>query len=363
MILRPKLASIVVAIALVGGHLAAGAKKSCCRARTFRRQELFAHEEGEQLVKAARSHDPNFTDRGQGDRDKAIASYERAIEAQPGAPINAQLARRIAELYAYYEDRGKGTRARPADAVPWWRRAIELSNPRQILWAEAQMGLGSSAFLSGDPDAAVGAFKAVLDVDPDRMDLPNWLKWPAGDTKRERALLAEARACLRERAQKARLKAVDNIHYTLVRRDGAAMIAALLHIAKTHAGTPAADRAAQLAMEAVRSPSSNLYRYRGLPAALKDDLAALARSPEPVVAPTPQPGTSRAAAPGAAAPEPTATAVAKAQGPQEPAVAVSPKRSGLGPLRTLALLGGCLAAAVAVGAWLALRRGPSACFR
>ncbi len=39
--------------------------------------------------------------------------YEQAIGAQPGAKINAQLANRIAQMYAFFEDRPKNVRPIP----------------------------------------------------------------------------------------------------------------------------------------------------------------------------------------------------------------------------------------------------------
>lgn len=350
---------MVSVLGLVAGIAAAGAKKSCCRRSTFRRQELFADVHSQQLVQEARSYDPNFTRREQAHRDKAIALYEQAIAAQPQAPLSAHLARRIAELYAYYEDKAKGFRAEPAKAVPWWRRAIELSNPRQLLWVQAHMGLGSSTFLTGDARGGAAAFQAVLAADPDRMELPNWQSWPPGDTPREQKLLAEARACVREKTLKARLKAVENVHYTLIRRDGAAMAEALLAVAKTHKGTPAGDRAMELVLAAIGSPKTSIYRYRGLPDAFKDELAAAARRPGSSTAPTREPATTRAATPrtGTTA-APDTAAVARAPAPRTPAPVEAPEPSGLGPLRALALVGGCIAGAVAIGAWIARRRGP-----
>jgi len=111
--------AMVSVLGLVAGIAAAGAEKSCCRRSTLRGQELFVDADSEQLVQQARSYDPGFSRREHSHRDKAIALYEQAIAAQPDAPLSGHLARRIAQLYAYYEDPAKGFRAEPAKAVPW----------------------------------------------------------------------------------------------------------------------------------------------------------------------------------------------------------------------------------------------------
>ncbi len=49
-----------------------------------------------------------FCPEDQRDRDKAAEVYARAINAQPGANVNAVLANRIAQLYGFYADPEKG---------------------------------------------------------------------------------------------------------------------------------------------------------------------------------------------------------------------------------------------------------------
>jgi tetratricopeptide (TPR) repeat protein len=110
----------------------------------------------------------------QRDRDKAIAFYRQAIEAQPGAELNAALADRIAQLYAFFEDREQGVRPEPDKAAEWWKRCLGLTDPTQLLWAQAQMGLASAGVGRQDLGSSLAAFEKILELDPETIELDNW---------------------------------------------------------------------------------------------------------------------------------------------------------------------------------------------
>jgi tetratricopeptide (TPR) repeat protein len=264
-----RLAPFVLAAALTTGSAARAAQ-------VVVGQEIFGSKEVAEMVAQARRYDPNFCSREQADRDRAVSFYEQAIVLQPGAKINALVAARIAQLYAYYEDRTKGAIADPARAILWWERCIELSGPRHILWAEAQAGLGSARFLTGAREEAAVAFRSVLDIDPENMEPPDWRVW---STPYQRVLMARELAKLKKRAKRAREKAVDSIYYVLVRHDGAAAVSAMAETAERYHGTPVGNQAAALLAKATNARGSSLYRYRGLAEALTEELEALQENP------------------------------------------------------------------------------------
>ena len=103
-----------------------------------------------------------------------MALYEKAMALQPGAKINAVVANRIAQLYGYYGDRRRGIRPDYAKALQWWSRCIEETDPKQILWAEAHMGLGCMRVLVGKPRESAADFKAILDLDVIGVEWPPW---------------------------------------------------------------------------------------------------------------------------------------------------------------------------------------------
>jgi len=262
---------LVAALAHAGGLVCAEA---------IVKGEIFGNREAAEAIMKARSFDPRFCSREDADREKAVTFYQKAIALQPGAKMNAWIAARIAQLYAYYGDRTKGVRAEPRKALPWWQRCIQETNPRQLLWAEAQAGLGSASFLTGDPETAAEAFRAILALEPETMELPDWRVWPHGDTEARRTRLEGERARVRQKADRARTKAVDNLYYVLIRYDGAAAVSAMADIAHDHRGTAVAEQATKLLAKALNSESSSIYRYRGLPEAVREELSRLAELEE-----------------------------------------------------------------------------------
>ena len=233
----------VVAVPSLGAEVVAGKDK-----------EIFGNPEAADMVQQARSFDPAHSRTA--DRDKAIELYEKAIALQPGARINAELAHRIAQLYSHYADPRLGIRAEPAKSVQWWQRTIQETNPRQLLWACAHMGLGCNKFISKEPNAGVAAFRAILTLDPDKIELPDWKAWPDPSTEHGRRQREEELARLRKDAHKIRVKAVEKIHYVMMRADRKAAAVTLLRIAKQYEGTPVGQRAAELADDALKRTST-----------------------------------------------------------------------------------------------------------
>lgn len=133
------------------------------------------------LVQEARKHDPMFCPEKQRDREKAVALYEQAIDAQPGAKVNAAIANRVGQLYGYY---GDGRRVIPdlAKARRWWSRCVELSSPNQLVWAQAQIGLASIAVTGGDCELAATAYGEILKRDASETELDDWRFQPTGDS-------------------------------------------------------------------------------------------------------------------------------------------------------------------------------------
>lgn len=281
------------------------------------RREIFGNKGAADMVMKARSFDPRFVGSAKADRDRAVAMYEKAMTLQPGAKINAVLTNRIGELYGYYGDRRRGIRPDYAKALQWWTRCIDETNSKQILWAEAHMGLGCMRVLVGQPRESAADFKAILNLDVIGVEWPPWKVKPDtamehGKRRYEREMIR-----LRDRAEELHIKAVDKIHYVLLRVDGAAAVSTLLEIARTYEGLPVGDHAAKLAQRVLRDSRASVYRYKGLQRGAEKDLPGSAkRSPGTEAA-----GYTAAKAPSPAAPRPPAAA--SAPGELEPAPAPS----------------------------------------
>ncbi len=192
--------------------------------------EIFATAEAAQAAQDARRCDPLCMTAETADRDKAVAGYTRAIELQPGARINAALAARVAELYAYGQEGPNAVRPAIAKAREWWQRTIQLSRPTQLLWTKAQMGLGSAALDVGDLPAAVEAFKRVLEIRTEKLELHDWQV--RGESKDEIAHHAEG----------LRLLAAGEIGYAAARMPDKAAARKLLEtLAGVYKGTAVGD--------------------------------------------------------------------------------------------------------------------------
>jgi len=222
------------------------------------REEILGSREAAAAVLRARRLDPRFARLKRFDREAAVAAYEQAMVLQPQAKINADLANRVAQLYAFSKSPDR------AKAVAWWRRCIAQTAPDQLLWARAHMGIGCATFLAGRPKEAVEAFSAILELDPDRVEWPDWRVRPDPRLPSGRRILGEEMARIRKEAAAIKIKAVEKIHYVLVRHDGAAAVSAMIDVAKQHAGSPVAARASELARQSIRDSRPSLYRYRDL---------------------------------------------------------------------------------------------------
>jgi hypothetical protein len=177
--------------------------------------------------------------------------------------MNAVLANRIAQLYGYYGSR-RGIRPDNATALEWWTRCIALTNPKQILWGEAQTGLACMRLLVGKPRESAEDFKAVLSLDVAGIEWPPWKTKPDTSTVLGKERYDREMIRLRDRAEELHVNAVEKIHYVLIRVDGAAAVSMLQEIAKEYEGLPAGHRAAQLAQSALKKASPAVYRYRDL---------------------------------------------------------------------------------------------------
>jgi hypothetical protein len=147
--------------------------------------EIYGTAAAKELVREARKFDPMLSQVDLRDRDKAARLYERAIDAQPGAKINAQLANRIAQMYAFNEDRARGITTNRELARWWWERCLEMTNPRQLLWAQALMGLNR--------------YDEILGIDASQIELDDWRTWPQGDSAKATAIRRRERDRLRQR--------------------------------------------------------------------------------------------------------------------------------------------------------------------
>jgi tetratricopeptide (TPR) repeat protein len=306
------------------------------------RDEIFGSKEAADMVRQARTYDPMYAKTGV-DRGKAIELYEKAISLQPDAPMNACLANRIAQLYAIPYDPKRGTRPDRAKAVEWWRRCTEYSNPCQLLWAQAHMGIGCTMLLGGKPETAADEFETILGLDILDIKWPAWRKkpdlaHPAGRENYEREMIR-----LRDEAEKISLQAVDKVHYALVRWDGAEAAKRLARIAREYEGLPVGDRAQQLARQALAEGSRSVFRSR-----------ELARTPPDDVLGPPAHACDAKGTP-AAASSPPLPRRKVVQGRAPVPSATEPPDSGdaAGPLR---LVGLCVGVLVVVAVFLLVRR-------
>jgi len=219
-----------------------------------RDKEIYGTQEAADLVAEARKFDPMFCPREQADRDQAALLYEKAIAAQPGAKLNAPLANRIAQMYAFYENKEKTVRPIRSKARLWWNRCADYTNPQQLLWAQAQMGLASMAAIDRDRLSARDRYNKILEMDVSQVKLPDWKFWPEDSSDRSKALLEREQARLRKSIERIRIRAVEKQFYVLSRTSKAAALEAMQDLASRHKGTPAGDRASDLA--GIREPAA-----------------------------------------------------------------------------------------------------------
>jgi len=167
---------------------------------------IYGSEFAERLVQEARSFDPQSSLPPRRDRDLAISLYQQAIEAQPGAKVNAVLANRIAQLYNTFADKARGVYPRPDKAAEWWRRCLEFTDPTQLLWSQAQMGLASTTVMQRNPESAAAFYDQILAVDSNTIQLENWKRWGAPQTDEEAAALRQELERIRQQHRELQAK-------------------------------------------------------------------------------------------------------------------------------------------------------------
>jgi hypothetical protein len=242
--------------------------------------EIYGTEEAASLVAQARAFDPMYCSRDKANRDQAVVLYEEAIAAQPGAKLNAPLTNRIAQLYAFYEDKEKKIRPDRSKASMWWNQCLTATSSKQLLWAQAHMGLASAGVVGRDFMSALQHYNQILELDISQMELPDWQVWPAGDTERQRAALERERARLRDEVQGIQGAAADKQVYALKHVSRPAAYDALQKMAARFQGTPAGERASKLMAE-IRENSRRGKDPWGLPANLAETQPAQADAQGP----------------------------------------------------------------------------------
>ncbi len=167
-------------------------------------QWVYGNATAKALVEQARRYDPMDAKHDDHDREQAVELYEAAIESQPGAKLNAVLANRIAQMYGFYADPAINAEPIPTLAHKWWKKCVELTEPTQLLWGQAHMGMGS--------------VDAIIEMDPGKIEPEPWLigsKYKDSEWYRERReaqqkrvveLIAKARAKQRERLKRKQLQ-------------------------------------------------------------------------------------------------------------------------------------------------------------
>ena len=243
----PMACSLIIALAIIASPVAVCAAESPQKPIAVGPDdEIYGSQEAADLVAQARNYDPMYCPREQADRDRAARLYEQAMAAQPGASINAPLADRLAQLYAFYEDKQKKVSPARSKASQWWGRCLELTTSKQLLWAQAQMGLASMAVIDGDHKSAVARYDKILEMDVGQIELPDWKTWPDSASDQGKAVLDQAKARLRQSIGAIQARAAEKEFYVLRHVSNAAALDALQSIAAKHKGTPAGDRASNM---------------------------------------------------------------------------------------------------------------------
>ncbi|MHC4715696.1 MAG: SecDF P1 head subdomain-containing protein [Planctomycetota bacterium] len=204
---------------------------------------IFGNAEALALYRKGKRYDGMYCKRGQADRRKAAGFYARAIEAQPYARVNAAIANRIAQMYAFNPPTD------PRTAQHWWRLCAEMTGPHQVLWFQAGMGLGSAGVMTRERVGALANYQAIVDVDTARIEPPEWV------FRSSRKQYDLGRESARRHMARIKTKAVEKIAYVL-RRDREKTLAAMRKIAEEHKGTPAGEKAAEILGRLGENPAS-----------------------------------------------------------------------------------------------------------
>jgi tetratricopeptide (TPR) repeat protein len=135
---------------------------------------LYESDEAQQLVMQARTSDPLYCPIAQSDRSSAIRCYEAAIKAQPGAPANAAIANRIAQLLAFSANPAIGLKPDPVKAAQWWDECRLHTDSTQLLWAQSLMGSASTQVMTNSLPGSIAAYNQILEIDPESLRLNAW---------------------------------------------------------------------------------------------------------------------------------------------------------------------------------------------
>jgi hypothetical protein len=204
--------------------------------------EIYGSQKAADLVAQARQHDPAFS-RSQVDREKAVALYAAAMEAQPNDPMNAALAERIAQLYTFYSDPTTRVKPDPARAGAWWNRSITSSSPKLLIWSQAHMGLASAQVMSRDYAGALDQLKIILEARSEAVELPSWRMY--GTAKDKDGATHEQRELKRHQEALANLQrmSVDRVLLLGNKIEPDRGLRELRQLADRHRGTPVGDYA------------------------------------------------------------------------------------------------------------------------
>lgn len=240
---------------------------------------LYGTQEAADLVAEARTYDPLYCTTGKPDRDRAALLYEQAIAAQPGAAVNAPLANRIAQMYAYYGDPQAGIQPVPEKAVEWWRRCAELTSADQVLWGQAYVGLASTGVVGRDYRATLDACRTVLEMGADQMSLPDWEVWRPRDLEPGSA----ARRRLADRFGRLQASTVKVQFYALCHVDKGTAVVALQDAARAFERSPAGTRALELLAEFRETNNLDPWALSGVELTKQIQVVDDTSEPEPAV--------------------------------------------------------------------------------
>ena len=203
---------------------------------------VFANEVAARLFLDARQWDPNQASTP--NRDKAVELYAAAIGAQPGAEVNAFLADRVAQMYAFYEDRTAGFKPDPELARQWWELVVNQAASDQLLFHTALMGM--YGFRSAEIGPEDG-FRPLLEMTPEQIAPPRHRYWP--DTERGRREMADALARDREAFTRCQTRAVERV-FDWYRHKSVDRAARAMHgLLAAYPDTPVATEARRLLAE------------------------------------------------------------------------------------------------------------------
>jgi len=247
---------LVASLCLVAGYLSGQTSTSAYGPAegVIVGDEIYDNEVAANFAKRARKYDspPNLRERNLA---MAVQYYSAAIDAQPGAKINAALANRIAQIYAFTTEPGGNWKNDRMKALQWWRRCRDMVSQDQLLWAECHIPMG--AFISSDAESALVAYEPVLSMDPDTLRLPDWKVWPDADTERGRRQLESEMANLRKRVEGVRRLAVRKVLRVCKRKEPEAAVATLYKLIEDYPDSPVAHEAAKLIRQELRLSASD----------------------------------------------------------------------------------------------------------